>query len=122
MNRVVFKRMFFSTLTALALAGCATERINWTSRIGQYTYNQAVKDYGPPDRFARLSDGTSVAVWMTAPGQTVVSPEGPYWVGPYRRWGPAFPPGYTVTQFPATYLQLTFNKDGALTAEREYSK
>ena len=41
------------------LAGCATP-INWQARVGVYTYDQAVMDYGPPAGAAKLSDGSMV--------------------------------------------------------------
>ncbi|HTX22922.1 MAG TPA: hypothetical protein VMD27_13820 [Candidatus Aquilonibacter sp.] len=122
MNLAVLKKASFAALAALMLAGCATEQIDWTPRIGHYTYSQAVKDYGPPDKSAKLSDGSTVAEWMTDPGQTVVSPGGPYWVSPRPGFGTMVTPGYTVTRFPSTYLQLIFKPDGTLAAEKEISK
>lgn len=52
-------------VTALFLSGCATTRVDWNSRIGHYTFDQAVIELGPPDKQARLSDGRSVAEWVT---------------------------------------------------------
>jgi len=51
--------------TALLLASCATNRVDWNSRIGNYTFDQAVTELGPPDKQARLSDGKTVAEWVT---------------------------------------------------------
>lgn len=52
-------------LAALMLAGCrSTPKIDWNSRIGTYTYDQAVAELGPPDKTAQLSDGTTVAEWI----------------------------------------------------------
>ena len=42
---------------ALLLAGCVTPKIDWAARVGNYTYDQAVMDFGPPDKSAKLSDG-----------------------------------------------------------------
>jgi hypothetical protein len=61
----------FSLLAVLFLAaafivGCkTTPPIDWNSRVGTYTYDQAVTDLGPPDRQAKLSDGKTVAEWIT---------------------------------------------------------
>jgi hypothetical protein len=61
----------FSLLTVLFLAagfiiGCkTTPPIDWNGRVGTYTYDQAVTDLGPPDRQAKLSDGKTVAEWIT---------------------------------------------------------
>jgi hypothetical protein len=122
MNIATLKKMFFAVLAALAVAGCATERIDWAARVGHYTYNQAVNDFGPPDKSARLTDGTTVAEWMTERGEIIVAPEGPYFVGPHRYFGPAFVPDYSETYFPGRYLRLTFGADGTLTAEKELAK
>jgi hypothetical protein len=34
----------------LWLTGCASMRVDWGTRIGHYTYDQAVTDMGPPDK------------------------------------------------------------------------
>lgn len=52
-------------VAALFVSGCATARVDWNSRIGHYTFDQAVIDLGPPDKQARLSDGRNVAEWVT---------------------------------------------------------
>jgi hypothetical protein len=54
-------------LTALAIGatGCrSTPKIDWDSRVGNYSYDQAIIDLGPPDRTAALSDGRTVAEWV----------------------------------------------------------
>lgn len=119
-------RMFRSVLVALAvfaLAGCATP-INWQARVGVYTYNQAVMDYGPPFSYTRLSDGSTVVEWLTERGEVVVTP-GPYFYGPayYGRgfYGPGWG-GYSSTYFPARFLRLQFGADGKLKAWKEFSK
>jgi hypothetical protein len=51
---------------ALVTAGCATTKpIDWNSRVGSYTYDQAVTELGPPDKQAKLSDGKTIAQWIT---------------------------------------------------------
>ena len=42
----------------------STPKVDWNSRIGNYTYNQAVAELGPPDKSAKLSDGKTVAQWI----------------------------------------------------------
>ena len=122
MNMAALKNMFFAALAALVVAGCATQKIDWTARVGHYTYNQAVVDFGPPDKSVKLSDGTTVAEWMTDRGETVVTPDGPYFSPPRRYYGPVFAPGYSVTRFPASFLQLSFDANGLLASEKEISK
>ena len=55
--------LFFALLAllgALVVSGCVTNRVNWNARIGNYTYDQAIVELGPPDKVAHLSvDGTS---------------------------------------------------------------
>ena len=61
----------FSLLTVVALAaafivGCQTTKpVDWNSRVGNYTFDQAVSELGPPDKQAKLSDGKTVAEWIT---------------------------------------------------------
>lgn len=52
-------------LAVLLLAGCATQnKADWESRLGNYTYDQAVTEYGPPDKTEVLTDGSRVADWF----------------------------------------------------------
>jgi hypothetical protein len=52
-------------LMAAFIAGCQTTKpVDWNSRIGNYTFDQAVTELGPPDKQARLSDGKTVAEWI----------------------------------------------------------
>ena len=64
--RAVFLSFVFVTL-ALLLVGCATKKpkVDWASRVGNYTYDQAVEELGPPDKQATLTDGNIVAEWVT---------------------------------------------------------
>src|SRR2546422_1315490 len=56
-------------MAAFFLSGCkTTPKVDWNSRVGNYTYDQAVAELGPPDKSAKLSDGTMVAEWMTRRG------------------------------------------------------
>jgi hypothetical protein len=60
---------FFSILfvvAALVFVGCATsKKMDWNSRVGAFTYDQAIAELGPPDKQAKLSDGKTVAEWIT---------------------------------------------------------
>ncbi len=42
--------------------------MDWNSRVGSYTYDQAVTELGPPDKQAKLDDGKTVAEWITHHG------------------------------------------------------
>lgn len=91
----------------LWLAGCASQKVDWAGRVGQYTYDQAVVEMGPPDREAKLADGTVVAEWLTGRGATYVYGTGdPFW--PYAG-GTA-----TAQTTPNRFVRLTFGADGKL--------
>jgi len=56
-------------LVALASAcvlfgGCASQDVNWPSRIGTYTYADAVKQYGQPTEVEPLPEGGRVGYWV----------------------------------------------------------
>lgn len=55
----------FAFATALIIGCKSTPPIDWNNRIGTYTYDQAVTDLGPPDKQAKLTDGKTVAEWIT---------------------------------------------------------
>ena len=99
----------------LWLAGCATQRVDWAARVGHYTYEQAVLDLGPPDKQAKLADGTVVAEWLTDRGGTYAySTPGPY--GPFYS-------GYLNTYTtPGRFVRLIFDINGQLTAWKKFYK
>jgi len=50
----------------LALIGCSTtKKADWNARVGSYTYDQAIVELGPPDKQTKISDGKTVAEWIT---------------------------------------------------------
>jgi len=100
-------------------SGCATEEIDWTARMGNYTFDQAVKDFGPPDKSAKLSDGTTVADWLTQRGVETIEVE-PYLRGPHGFYGPIVP--YSEFYSPNYYMRLTFDADGRLKAYKDFAK
>ena len=105
--------MLFWCFLALLLAGCAsTPKADWNSRVGSFTYDQAVAEKGPPDKSARLLDGSTVAEWFIKHGSSVSFGVG---TGFYSR-GSSVGVGQTVGTSPAgEYLRLTFGADGKLT-------
>jgi len=103
-------------LATLVLAGCATHKIDWATRVGAYTFDQAVLEFGPPDKQARLTDGTTVAEWLASRGQHR------WYAGPgYHPYGcgPCFPT-YVDTDPPDRFLRLTFDANGQLQAWKKY--
>jgi hypothetical protein len=43
--------------------GCGGKSIDWESRIGSYTLQQAIQDYGEPSGKQELADGTVLYAW-----------------------------------------------------------
>ena len=98
------------------LTGCASTKVDWNSRIGNYTYDQAVIELGPPDKNAKLTDGTVVAEWMTRRGYSGGSVGFMYDYGyphPYQ----VYPPYYLAEPpSPDYFIRLTFGPEGKLQA------
>lgn len=118
--KIAAVRKWFLVLTAtLAVAGCATQRINWQARVGNYTYDQAVREFGPPDRRDKLTDGTLIADWTVREGHNIIVPQ-PY-LAPPDGLGPAMP-AYSSTYVPSYYMRLTFGPDGQLTDYKNFSR
>jgi len=111
-----------SLVLLLGVAGCRTP-IDWNTRVGSYTYDQAVLELGPPDKHAKLSDGTIVAEWLTYRGGT----SRVYAGGGYGHWGghrPYYGPTVIVDDYPTfeSFLRLIFAPDGTLKSFRKYTR
>ena len=122
-------RWLWPGFLAVLLVGCATTpKIDWAARVGNYTYDQTVLELGPPDRWAKLQDGTTVAEWLTDRGVTYVHANFAYgYPYPYWGWGAplypygAFYPAFTETS-PDYYLRLTFDPEGKLVAWKKVTR
>jgi hypothetical protein len=113
------KTLLLALLAALVFAGCATgPKIDWAARVGHYTYDQAVLDFGPPDKMAKLDSGVIVANWITQRGYAYTTGGA---VG-YGYPGAVIVPGYTQSYSPTYFLRLTFGADGKLTAWKKYAQ
>jgi hypothetical protein len=110
---VKFPLLIVSLLAAIWLVGCATTPlVDWDSRIGKYTYDQAVAELGSPTEQSQSSDGKVVAKWVSqlyagAGLNSQMSYHGSTGYGAGQNLGPGY--GTRV-------LQLTFGADGVLTA------
>ena len=104
-------RLVVLSLALSWLTGCAAPKpIDWNSRVGSYTYQQAVAEFGQPDRQARLSDGKVVYKWFAQPQ---VSPTVNSGMSYYGSTG--FAAGQNLNSGPnINYLQLTFGTNGVL--------
>src|SRR4051812_8966133 len=119
-GRLWMKHLAGFVLLAALVTGCATNRVDWAARVGHYTYDQSVLDLGPPDKYAKLTDGTIVSEWLThhASGGYSYNSFGfgyPYYYGPYY-------PSFVESYSPSYFLRLTFGPDGELRAWKRFSK
>jgi hypothetical protein len=105
-------------LLMLFVGGCATNKINWAARIGTYSFDQAVLELGPPDKQARLTDGTTVAEWLTRRGANHLYTSAGY----YPYWGYTAYPTYLDTYTPDRFLRLTFDPAGLLQSWKHVSR
>ena len=108
-----FAVKLFCLVAALFIAGCASYQTQWDNRVGDYTYDQAVVELGPPDKQAKLTDGKTVAEWISR-----YSTGGSAGVGT-GIYGGGVGGGYVIQTAP-TYreskLRLTFGTNNVLTA------
>ncbi len=105
----IFSLLFFNACRT-------TPKADWDSRIGTYTYQDAVAELGPPDKEAELPDGTLVAEW-----QTETRPRTSVGVGfGVGRYGPGVGTGagvgvsQPVGSGAGHYLRLTFDQERKL--------
>ena len=112
-------RSLMAAVLGLLLLGCATSKIDWNSRVGTYTYDQALLELGPPDKSANLKDGTIVAEWLTRRGRSYYHAfppaYSPYWYGPYY-------PTYIDSYSPDSFVRLIFSPDGRLQSWKRFYK
>lgn len=114
------KAILLALLAALVFAGCATgPKIDWTARVGHYTYDQAVLEFGPPDKVAKLNSGIVVANWITRRSYAYTT-GGAVAYGGYP--GMVIVPSYTQGYSPTYFLRLTFGADGELTEWKKYAQ
>jgi hypothetical protein len=112
--RLSLSNAFGSLLIVFGLlsAGCkSTPKVDWNSRIGNYTYDQAVIELGPPDKAMKLADGRTVADWIkhSQGGMSFGIGTGSY--GSHSSVGV----GQSVsTGFPGKVLRLTFDAENKL--------
>ena len=88
--------------------GCAsTPKADWNQRVGNFTFDDAVRELGPPVSSTKLSDGSTVAEWFLKAGSSMSFGFGTG-IGPIGF-------GQTVTPPPKShYLRLIFGPDGML--------
>ena len=107
--------------TTLLISGCTTNKVDWESRIGTYTFDQAVTELGPPDKQATLANGTRVADWMTRRGGVRTVSITPYYGYGPNCYGPVYP-SYVNHYIPDYFLRLMFDPEGNLTKWRKFAR
>jgi len=120
MNSNSAAKYFLSVVLFLVFAfltGCATAPpVDWNSRVGHFTYAQAVNELGSPNRQVWRSDGKTEFRWFVqTTGNTGVggmNRTGINYNGMNNDFGtgPNINPGLVDR-----YLQLTFDANGVLT-------
>jgi len=104
--------ILFLLLAAVPFTACkSSTKVDWNSRVGTYTYDEAVTSLGPPDKSTQLSDGRTVADWVHHSGG-----------GLSFGIGTGFSSGHTgvgvgqsiVTGYADKVLRLTFGADNKL--------
>lgn len=119
------KLVLANALLVGLLSGCATApKIDWAARVGNYTYDDAVTEFGPPDKEQTLSNGSRVSEWLTRRGYRQVYPVGGYYYhhGPPGYYGYYYPPTYIDTSSPDYFLRLVFDPDGRLRTWKNFSR
>ena len=106
--------VFLLCSAVVLMTGCATNKVDWSSRIGTYTYDQAVLEMGPPDKIATLTDGTQVAEWLTTKGR--------HFSGTTYFSRGRFIHSTPDWHSPDYYVRLTFDPEGRLTGHRQVVK
>jgi hypothetical protein len=62
-------------IVGIILAGCATQNGDWNRRVGNFTYQQAVNEFGPPAKQETLADGRITVEWVSRYNVSATSPE-----------------------------------------------
>ena len=105
-------------LARFVLAGCATHKTDWASCVGDYPFDPAVTELGPPDKQAKLSDGSLVADCLTRCGRSAIyatSYSGaPGW--------PCYASAKVGSGTPVSFLRLNFAPNGRLTAWKKFAR
>jgi hypothetical protein len=98
-------------LAVALIAGCkTTPQVDWNSRVGRYTYNQALAELGSPEKQTKLSDGKTVDQWIT-----LHASNGFFMGGGLGNNNYGMGAGQTMAQsYKDHVLELTFGVDGKL--------
>ena len=116
--RVAFQSALLLAVLAVANPGCASKP-DWNQRVGTFTFDDAVRELGPPVSSSPLSDGSTVAEWFLKYGAQMSFGFGSSMYGPSGGVGA----GQTVSTPPkAHFLRLTFNPEGKLQRWEKFTR
>lgn len=103
-----------AVLLVVTVFGCASKKVNWDSRVGNYTYDQAVAELGPPDKSTTVSNGNKVSEWITDRGSRGGVGFG-LGSGGYRSGvSTGVGIGHSIGSEHESFLRLTFSPTGQL--------
>ena len=121
MTAKLFSRILTLVLVPLMfgflMTGCETDKsstvVNWDSRVGNYTFDQATAELGTPGRTEKLDDGGKRVEWLTR--KNAKSPITQSIGSGYQAGGLDESVGQNVALRPSDeYLLLTFDAGGKL--------
>lgn len=104
--------LFSISLTLFFTACSSKPKVNWESRVGHYTYSQAVAELGVPDRTTEVDNKKKVAEWNEVRRSSSVGfgvGTGFYGSGSAVGVGSSISPGPDIRA-----LQLTFDQNDIL--------
>jgi hypothetical protein len=106
-----FPAVVFAVALALVFTACqTTQKIDWASRVGAFTYDDAVVELGPPDKMTEISTAR-VADWVTGRDR---GPTLSFGVGSYGSSGGVGVGTGTGGKITEKILRLTFDEQGKL--------
>src|SRR5215831_1038612 len=110
--RICFQSGLLLAVLVMLNPGCAsTPKPDWNQRVGNYTFDEAVREQGPPINSTRLQDGSTVAEWFLKYGSQMSIGFGTSVYG----GGSGVGVGQSVTAPPkGHYLRLIFGPEGKL--------
>jgi len=118
--RVCFQSGLLLAILIALNPGCASKpKPDWDQRVGNYTYDDAVRELGPPVTSTKLQDNTTVAEWFLKYGPQMSFGFGTGMYGP----GGGVGVGQTVTPPPkAHFLRLVFDAEGKLQRWEKFTR
>jgi hypothetical protein len=98
-------------LAVAFITGCKTvPQVDWNSRVGNYTFDQAVADLGQPTKQVKLSGGQIAYQWIT-----LHASNGLFMGGGFNGNNYGMASGQTIAQtYKDHVLELTFGPDNKL--------